>query len=156
MKGYGNDTVTLNPTQVFSVHNWALKKNQPEGPPFTDQMLAICNADVPVEHRAPNTFSYTRKKDSKGKNPGAKSGHRKQPTSSKHHLLSKIKATKGVTSEGGANPQLSGGMSASIHNKPIYSVFTIIHFESASEHDVSANSKVGANSSLSAPKDSIS
>ncbi|GKD47112.1 hypothetical protein Tco_1271757 [Tanacetum coccineum] len=35
IEGYGNDNVTLNPTQVFSVHNWALKKNQVEGPPFT-------------------------------------------------------------------------------------------------------------------------
>ncbi|GKB25101.1 hypothetical protein Tco_0864502 [Tanacetum coccineum] len=58
MKGYGNDNVTLNPTQVFNVHNWALKKNQPEGPAFTDQILAICNADVSVEHKAPYTSSY--------------------------------------------------------------------------------------------------
>ncbi|GKA91103.1 uncharacterized mitochondrial protein-like protein, partial [Tanacetum coccineum] len=84
---------------------------------------------VPVEHKAPNTSSYTRKKDSKGKKPGAKSGHRKQPTSSKHHPLSKIKATK---------------------------FSTIIHSKSASEHDVLAKSKVGADSGLSAPKDSIS
>ncbi|GKE00739.1 hypothetical protein Tco_1388722, partial [Tanacetum coccineum] len=99
MKGYGNDNVTLNLTQVFSVHNWALKKNQPEGPPFTDHMLAICNADVPMEHKAPNTSSYTRKKDSKVKNPRAKCGHKKQPTSSKHHPLSKIEATKGGSSK---------------------------------------------------------
>ncbi|GJU09600.1 hypothetical protein Tco_1131996 [Tanacetum coccineum] len=99
MEGYGSENVTLNPTQVFSVHNWTLKKNQPEGPPFTDHMLAICKADVPVEHKAPNTSSYTRKKDSKGKKPGAKSGHRKQPTSSKHHPLSKIEATKGGSSK---------------------------------------------------------
>ncbi|GKE06588.1 hypothetical protein Tco_1398606, partial [Tanacetum coccineum] len=62
----------------------------------------------------------------------------------------------GFTSEGGANPQLSSGMSASIHNKPIYSVSTIIHSKSALEHDVLAKSKVGADSGLSAPKDSIS
>ncbi|GJT97147.1 retrovirus-related pol polyprotein from transposon TNT 1-94 [Tanacetum coccineum] len=102
-----------------SVHNWGLKKNQPEEPPFTDHMLAICKAELPVEHKALNTSSYTRKKDSKGENPGAKFGHRKQPTSSKHHPLSKIEATKedqqatggptslGVTSEGGAYPQLN-------------------------------------------------
>nr|GEV73338.1 hypothetical protein [Tanacetum cinerariifolium] len=59
--------VTLNTTQVFSDHNWALKNNQPEGPPFTDHMLAICKEELPVEHKAPNTSSYTRKKDSKGK-----------------------------------------------------------------------------------------
>nr|GEW61358.1 hypothetical protein [Tanacetum cinerariifolium] len=47
-------------------------------------------------------------------------------------------------------------MPSSIHNKPIYSVSIIIHFESALEHDVSAKSKVIAGFSLSAPKDSIS
>ncbi|GJZ75158.1 hypothetical protein Tco_0639623 [Tanacetum coccineum] len=67
MKGYGNDNVTLNPTQVFNVHNWALKKNQPEGPAFTDQILAICNADVSVEHKAPYTSSYSRKTEFKAK-----------------------------------------------------------------------------------------
>nr|GEX56799.1 putative reverse transcriptase domain-containing protein [Tanacetum cinerariifolium] len=36
------------------------------------------------------------KKDSKGKNHGAKFGDRKKPTFSKHHHLSKIKATKGT------------------------------------------------------------
>ncbi|GKA44763.1 hypothetical protein Tco_0737559 [Tanacetum coccineum] len=161
---------------------------------------------------APNTSSNTRKNDSKGKKPGAKSRYRKQLTYSKHHPLSKIEATKGgsskaptgsktshlvketqssssldtnpsqppasthvvaglhkedhqatggpkslgVTSEGGANPQLSSGMLASIPNKHIYLVSTIIHSESTSEHDVSAKFKAGANSGLSTPKDSIS
>ncbi|GJW56847.1 retrovirus-related pol polyprotein from transposon TNT 1-94 [Tanacetum coccineum] len=61
----------------------------------------------------------------------------------------------GVTNEYGAHPQLSSGMSASIHTKPIYSASTIIHSEFALEHDVSASSKAGADSSLSTPKDSI-
>ncbi|GJS84032.1 hypothetical protein Tco_0750573 [Tanacetum coccineum] len=61
-----------------------------------------------------------------------------------------------VTSEEGANPQLSSGMSISIHSKPMYSASIIIHSEFASKHDVSANSKAGADSGLSAPKDSIS
>ncbi|GJU48509.1 hypothetical protein Tco_1218064 [Tanacetum coccineum] len=43
---YDNEELTINPTQVFSVHNWALKPNQTEGPPFTDHMKAICNLDV--------------------------------------------------------------------------------------------------------------
>nr|GEU56330.1 uncharacterized mitochondrial protein AtMg00810-like [Tanacetum cinerariifolium] len=110
-----------------SVHNWTLKKNQPEGPLFTDHMLAICKADVPVEHKALNTSSYTKKKDSKGKNLGAKIRHGKQTTYSKHHPLPKIEATKGVTSEGRANPQIS-----------------------------SAKFKSEADFGLSAPKDSIS
>ncbi|GJW64879.1 hypothetical protein Tco_0116763 [Tanacetum coccineum] len=35
MPEYENDELTLNPTQIFSVYNWALKPNQLEGPPFT-------------------------------------------------------------------------------------------------------------------------
>ncbi|GJX12504.1 zf-CCHC domain-containing protein [Tanacetum coccineum] len=54
-----------------------------------------------------------------------------------------------VISEGGSHPQLSIGMSTSIYTKPIYYASTIIHFESASEHDVSAMSKAKADSSLS-------
>ncbi|GKB35073.1 hypothetical protein Tco_0880015 [Tanacetum coccineum] len=62
----------------------------------------------------------------------------------------------GVTSEEGANPQLSSGMSAFIHNKPIYSVSTIIHSESASGCDALANSIVEVDPKKSAPNDSIS
>ncbi|GJW07492.1 hypothetical protein Tco_1569915 [Tanacetum coccineum] len=76
-KGYGNDNVTLNPTQVFSVHNWALKKNQDEGSPFIPHMLAICNADEPVVFKAPRTSSKAEKKVTQGTKPGAKSGRRK-------------------------------------------------------------------------------
>ncbi|GJX54857.1 hypothetical protein Tco_0284754 [Tanacetum coccineum] len=33
MEGYGSENVILNPTQVFNIHNWALKKNNiPKGP----------------------------------------------------------------------------------------------------------------------------
>ncbi|GKB05896.1 hypothetical protein Tco_0834091 [Tanacetum coccineum] len=59
---YDHKDLTINPTQVFSVHNWALKPNQPEGPPFTDHMKAICNADVPVESQALKTSSKAEKK----------------------------------------------------------------------------------------------
>ncbi|GJU88384.1 hypothetical protein Tco_1300807 [Tanacetum coccineum] len=62
----------------------------------------------------------------------------------------------GVTSEEGAYPKLSSDMSTSIYTKPIYSASTIIHPESASEHDVLAKSKAEADSGLFAPKDSIS
>ncbi|GKE33725.1 hypothetical protein Tco_1453047, partial [Tanacetum coccineum] len=34
MPGYENEELTINPTQAFSVHNWALKPNQTKGPPF--------------------------------------------------------------------------------------------------------------------------
>ncbi|GJV17090.1 hypothetical protein Tco_1362413 [Tanacetum coccineum] len=70
-------------------------------------MLAICKVEFLVEHKAPNTSSYTRKKDSKGKNPGAKSRHRKQPTFSKHHPLSKIEATKGRSSKASTRSKTS-------------------------------------------------
>ncbi|GJW80376.1 hypothetical protein Tco_0144351 [Tanacetum coccineum] len=84
MEGYENDNVTLNPTQIFSVHNWELKKNQPEGPPFTPSppfsslMLAICNADEPVAFKAPITSSKAEKKVSQGTKPGAKSERKKK------------------------------------------------------------------------------
>nr|GEX02724.1 ribonuclease H-like domain-containing protein [Tanacetum cinerariifolium] len=67
MEEYGTDEVNFNPTQIFSVHNWTLKKNQPEGPPFTDHMLAICNAAEPVEFQTPNTSSYNNKNVPKAK-----------------------------------------------------------------------------------------
>ncbi|GKC93214.1 hypothetical protein Tco_1158656 [Tanacetum coccineum] len=173
MKGYGNDNVTLIPTQVFSVHNWALKKNQPKGPPFIDHVLAICKSDVRVEHKSPIASSYTRKKDSKGKKPRAKFGHKKQSTSSKHHPLSKIEATKvaglykedqqatsgptslGVTSKEGSNPQLSSDMLTFTHNKPIYLISTIIHSKCASGCDASTYSTAKADPGIFAPDDSV-
>ncbi|GKE78864.1 hypothetical protein Tco_1544984 [Tanacetum coccineum] len=59
MPEYDNEELTINPTQAFSVHNWALKPNQTEGPPFTDHMKAICNLDVPVNSKAPKPSSHT-------------------------------------------------------------------------------------------------
>ncbi|GKB78867.1 hypothetical protein Tco_0945762 [Tanacetum coccineum] len=44
------------------INNWALKKNQPEGPPFTDHMMAICIADESVKFKAPKTSSKDEKK----------------------------------------------------------------------------------------------
>ncbi|GJZ18371.1 hypothetical protein Tco_0554494 [Tanacetum coccineum] len=48
MPEYENEELTINPTQVFSVHNLTLKPSQPEEPPFTYHMKAICKLDVPV------------------------------------------------------------------------------------------------------------
>ncbi|GJU45795.1 hypothetical protein Tco_1203061 [Tanacetum coccineum] len=56
-KGYEDGEVTPDPTQVFSVNNWALKTNQPEEPPFTNHMLAICTAAKPVIFKAPKPSS---------------------------------------------------------------------------------------------------
>ncbi|GJW36251.1 hypothetical protein Tco_0059171 [Tanacetum coccineum] len=92
-----NDKLTLNPTQVFSVHNWVLKPNQPEGPPFTDHMLAICKAKEPMEFKAPRISSRAEKRGSQGKMFGAKTGLRRKQ-SSKHTFESKTKANKGGSS----------------------------------------------------------
>ncbi|GKA52840.1 hypothetical protein Tco_0746155 [Tanacetum coccineum] len=93
-EGYRDDKVTLYPTQVFSVNNWALKPNQPEELPFTGHMLAICAADKPVVFKAPKTSSKA-ESVSQGTKPGAQTGHNKTLTSSKQPYVSSKEATKG-------------------------------------------------------------
>ncbi|GKC80805.1 hypothetical protein Tco_1131579 [Tanacetum coccineum] len=97
-EGYGDGELTLYPTQVFSVNNWALKPNQPEEPPFTNHMLDICVVDTPMVFKAPKTSS---KAESvyQGTKPGAKPRHKKLSTSSKQHAVSNKKATKGRSSK---------------------------------------------------------
>ncbi|GKA13315.1 retrovirus-related pol polyprotein from transposon TNT 1-94 [Tanacetum coccineum] len=56
---YDNEELIINPTQVFSVHNWILKLNQPKEPPFTNHVKAIYNLDVPVDSKAPKYSSLT-------------------------------------------------------------------------------------------------
>ncbi|GJU80921.1 hypothetical protein Tco_1283286 [Tanacetum coccineum] len=87
-EGYGDGELTLYPTLVFSVNNWALKPNQPEEPLFTDHMLAICSATEPVALRVPQ-----------GTKPGAQPGYKKQSTSSKQPSVSSKEATKGGSSK---------------------------------------------------------
>ncbi|GKA18488.1 hypothetical protein Tco_0698403 [Tanacetum coccineum] len=94
---YENEEFTINPTQVFSVHNLTLKPNQPEEPPFTDHMKAICNLDVPVDFKAPKPSSQT-KEVPQGKKSGAKSGLRRN-RSSKHTSESTTKASKSQTGQ---------------------------------------------------------
>ncbi|GKC23703.1 hypothetical protein Tco_1025853 [Tanacetum coccineum] len=102
IEGYGNDGVTLNLTQVFSVPNWARKKSQPDGPPFIDHMLAICNVEKPVAIKAPKTSLKDKKKVPKGKKPRSKYGRRKKQNFVLYkHPQSKIEATKGVSSSKG-------------------------------------------------------
>ncbi|GJZ66921.1 hypothetical protein Tco_0630161 [Tanacetum coccineum] len=60
-----------------------------------------------------------------------------------------------VTSEERAQPQLSSGMSAFSILKLIYSASLIIHSESASRYDASANSTAEADPGTSAPNDSL-
>ncbi|GJV46968.1 hypothetical protein Tco_1437180 [Tanacetum coccineum] len=93
-EGYKDGDVTLYPTQVFSVNNWALKPNQPEEPPFTDHMLAICSAAKPVVFKAPK-LSSNAKRVSQGTKPRAQPRHKKHSNSSKQHSMSSKEATKG-------------------------------------------------------------
>ncbi|GJX30733.1 retrovirus-related pol polyprotein from transposon TNT 1-94 [Tanacetum coccineum] len=79
---YDKEELTINLTQVFCVHNWILKPNQPEEPPFTNHMKAICNLDVPVDSKALKYSSPTEEVP-QGKKPGARSGLRRKQ-SSKH------------------------------------------------------------------------
>ncbi|GJZ78823.1 hypothetical protein Tco_0643660 [Tanacetum coccineum] len=69
---YDKEELTINITQVFSVHNWILKPNQPKEPPFTDHMKAIYNLDVHVDSKAPKYSSLTEEVP-QGKKPGARS-----------------------------------------------------------------------------------
>nr|GEV61800.1 hypothetical protein [Tanacetum cinerariifolium] len=88
---YDKEELTINLTQVLSVHNWILKPNQPKEPPFTDHIKAICNLDVLVDFKAPKSSSQT-KEVPQGKNFGAKSGLRRKQ-SSKHISRSTIEAS---------------------------------------------------------------
>nr|GEV80094.1 hypothetical protein [Tanacetum cinerariifolium] len=66
-----------------SIHNWGLKLNQPEGPPFTTHIMAICLASEQVVLKAP-TYSSIAESVPQGKKPIAKARHKKHFTSSKH------------------------------------------------------------------------
>ncbi|GKC94110.1 hypothetical protein Tco_1159552 [Tanacetum coccineum] len=76
----------------------ALKPNQPEEPPFTDHMLAICAADKPVVFKAPKTSSKA-ESVSQDTKPGAQTGHKKPLISSKQPFVSSKEATKGGSSK---------------------------------------------------------
>ncbi|GKE12384.1 hypothetical protein Tco_1415935, partial [Tanacetum coccineum] len=108
----------------------ALKPNQPEEPPFTTDMLAICSIDKPAMFKAPKPSSNI-KRVPQGIKPGAKPRHKKHSTSLKQPYVSSKEATQaiyldtgmhkedqqvtggptslGVTSKVRVNPQLSSG-----------------------------------------------
>nr|GEX36202.1 hypothetical protein [Tanacetum cinerariifolium] len=91
----GDIELTINLTQVFSVHNLTLNLNQPEEPPFTNHMKAICNLDVPVDSKAPKPSSQTEEVP-QGKKHEAKSGL-KRKQSLKHISDSTSEASKSKT-----------------------------------------------------------
>ncbi|GJR63698.1 hypothetical protein Tco_1505860 [Tanacetum coccineum] len=97
-EGYGDGELTLYPTQVFNVNNWTLKPNQPKEPPFTDHMLAIYVADMPMVFKAPKTSSKA-ESVSQGTKSGAKHGHKKLSTFSKQPFVSSSKVSKGGSSK---------------------------------------------------------
>ncbi|GJW23043.1 hypothetical protein Tco_0033665 [Tanacetum coccineum] len=115
MPEYENEELTINPTQVFSVHNLTLKPNQPEEPPFTNHMKAIYNLDVPVDSKSPKPSSNV-KSSAMDLNPSqplvstlVDTGLHKEDQQATGGPTS-----LGVTSEARANPQLSSGSNLSV------------------------------------------
>ncbi|GJU38122.1 hypothetical protein Tco_1186476 [Tanacetum coccineum] len=166
MPKYENEDLTINPTRVFSVHNWELKPNQHEGPPFTDHMKAICNLDVPVDSKALKPSSQTEEVP-QGKKPRAKSGLIKKQ-SSKHTAESNTEASESKTGQSDKETQSSLAKDKSpSHPSPPTLVDGEMHKEAqqaaggptslgATRHDASADSTTEADPGLSTPNDSIS
>nr|GEU87131.1 retrovirus-related Pol polyprotein from transposon TNT 1-94 [Tanacetum cinerariifolium] len=116
--------LTINPTQVFSVYNLALKPNQPKEPDFTDHMKAICNLDVHVNSKALKPASQTEEVP-QGKQPRAKMDSEENNLQNTHlsprlrhpnpklanqkkaQQAAGVPASLGATSKEGAHPQLN-------------------------------------------------
>ncbi|GJW51769.1 hypothetical protein Tco_0093120 [Tanacetum coccineum] len=128
MPEYEKEELTKNPTQVFSVHKWALKPNQTKEPPFTDHMKAICNLDMPVDSKALKPSLQT-KEVPQGKKPGAKSRLRRKQ-SSKHTSEPNIKASKSKTGQSEKETQSSSAKDKSTsHPSPPTPVVGEMHKE---------------------------
>nr|GEV21233.1 hypothetical protein [Tanacetum cinerariifolium] len=118
MPEYDNEELTINPTQVFSVHNWVLKLNQTKGPPFIDHMKAICNLDVPMDSKALKTSLQTREETQSSSTKDKSPSHHSPPilVVGEMHKDAQQAAggptSLGATSEEGTHPQLSSSMSA--------------------------------------------
>ncbi|GJY04943.1 hypothetical protein Tco_0370883 [Tanacetum coccineum] len=165
MLAYDNKELTINPTQVFNVYNWALKPNQHEGPPFTDHMKAICNIDVHVDSQAPKTSSQAEKVP-QGKKPRSKSRLRRKH-SSKHTSESHTEASKSKTGQSEKETQSSSAKDKSpSHPSPPTLVVGEMLKEGqqaaggptslgATRYDASADSTAEADPGLSAPNESI-
>ncbi|GJW65589.1 retrovirus-related pol polyprotein from transposon TNT 1-94 [Tanacetum coccineum] len=174
---YDKEELTINPIQVFSVHNWILKPKQPEEPPITDHIKAICNLDVPVDSKAPKYSSPTEEVP-QGKKPGAKSGLRRKQ-SSKHTFESTTEASKSKSGHSTKETKSSSAKDTSpghptpptpmvgeMHKKAQQAAGGLTslgatgeegaHPQLSSGHDASADSTAEADPNISAPKDSIS
>ncbi|GJV68724.1 hypothetical protein Tco_1484233 [Tanacetum coccineum] len=177
MPEYDNKELTINPTQVFSVHNWTLEPNQPEEPPFTTHIKAISKLDVLVVSKAPKPSSQTEEVP-QGKKPRAKSGLRRKQ-SSKHTSESQTEAykTKSSQSKTETKSSLAKDKHPSHLSPPILVVGEMhkeaqqaaggltylganneegAHPQLNSGHDASADSTAEADPGSSAPNDSIS
>ncbi|GJT02074.1 hypothetical protein Tco_0823243 [Tanacetum coccineum] len=149
---YDNEELTINPTQVFSVHNWTLKPNQPEEPPYTTHMKAICNLDVHVDSKAPKPSSQT-KEIPQVKKPRAKSGLRRKQ-SSKHTSESKTEASKSKTGQSEKDTQSSSARDKSpSHPLPLTPMVGEMHKEAhqaaGGPTSLGATSEEGAHPQLS-------
>ncbi|GJS12135.1 retrovirus-related pol polyprotein from transposon TNT 1-94 [Tanacetum coccineum] len=156
MPEFNNEELTINPTQVFSVYNWALNPNQTEGPPFTDHLKAIYNLDVPVDSKSPKPSLQTEEVP-QGKKPGAKIGLRRKQ-SSKHIFKSKTEAfeSKPGQSEKETQSSLAKDKSPS-HPSPPTPVVGEMHKEAQQAAGgptfLGATSKEGAHPQLSSGHD---
>ncbi|GJU23558.1 hypothetical protein Tco_1156900 [Tanacetum coccineum] len=157
-EGYGDGEVTPYTTQVFSVNNWALNPNQPEEPLFTDHMLTICNSAEPVHSTSSKQPSVSSKKTTKG-------GSSKAPTSSKTGPSKKRKESSSAIDSNPSQPIVSTLVDTRMHKEDqqatsgptslwVTTSF-IVHSESASGCDASADSIAEADPGLFAPNDSI-
>ncbi|GJR10701.1 retrovirus-related pol polyprotein from transposon TNT 1-94 [Tanacetum coccineum] len=149
---YDNEELTINLTQVFSVHNWILKPNQPEEPPFTYHMKAICNLDVPIDCKAPKYSSPTEEVP-QGKKPGARSGLRRKQFS-KYTSESTTEASKSQSDHSKKETKSSSAMDTSpSHPSPPTHVVGEMHKEAQQAADgptsLGATSEEGAHPQLS-------
>nr|GEV31712.1 hypothetical protein [Tanacetum cinerariifolium] len=105
--------LTINPTQVFSIHNLTLKLNHPEEPPFTNHMKAIYNLNVHVDSKAPKPSSQTEEETKSSLAKDKSPSHPSPPTSVVGDMHKEAQqaagglTSLGATSEEGAHPQLS-------------------------------------------------
>ncbi|GJW88670.1 hypothetical protein Tco_0164010 [Tanacetum coccineum] len=132
-----NEELTINPTQVFSVHNWALKPDQTKGPPFTDHIKAMSNLDVPVDPKAPKPSSQL------WSSPRQKSGANKKETQS-----------SSAKDKSPSHPSPPTPVVGEMHKEAQQAASGLTSF-GATRYNASADSIVEADPGLSPPNDSI-
>ncbi|GJZ38012.1 hypothetical protein Tco_0584203 [Tanacetum coccineum] len=122
---YGDGDVTLYPTQVFSVNNWALKPNQPKEPPFI------------------NHIKEARKGGSSKAPTGSKTGHSK-----------KRKESNSAMDANPSQPPVSTHVDTGMHKEDQQATGGPTSL-GVTRCDASADSIAEADPGLSAPNDSI-